>query len=108
MQWGISDFSYCFIKLLLFCRAFDEKAFMEEIKEKITQILVEKIGIVPTEITDDANLVKDLGVDSLDYAELVMEFEHTFDIRIPDQDAEKISTISDAVQYIHGKVESSR
>ena len=77
---------------------------MEQIKDKIKTILIEKLGIVPTQITDDANLVKDLGVDSLDYAELVLEFEQTFDIRIPDEDAEKLATISEAVKYISSKV----
>ncbi len=80
---------------------------MEEISEKITQILVDKLGIAETEITPDANLVKDLGIDSLDYAELVMEFEQAFDIRIPDDDAEQIDTIESAINYIHKKVSSN-
>ena len=77
---------------------------MADTKEQIKQILIDKLGIVPSEITDDANLVKDLGVDSLDYAELVLEFEQTFEIRIPDEDAEKLGTIKDAVKYIEGKL----
>ena len=77
---------------------------MEEIKDKIKQILIDKLGIVPSEITEDANMIKDLGVDSLDYAELVMEFEQTFDIRIPDEDAEKLATIKEAVEYIQNKL----
>ncbi len=76
---------------------------MEEIREKVNQILIEKLGIVPTQITDDANLIRDLGVDSLDYAELVLEFEQTFDIKIPDEDAEKLMTVTDAVQYLSSK-----
>lgn len=77
---------------------------MKEISKKVKQILVDKLGIEPTQITDDANLVRDLGVDSLDYAELVLEFEQTFDIRIPDDDAELLNTVSEAVKYISDKV----
>ena len=73
---------------------------MSNTLEKVTQILVEKIGIAPTEATLDANFIKDLGIDSLDYAEIVMEFEQTFDIRIPDSDAEKLQTVGQAVKYI--------
>jgi len=77
---------------------------MSEIQEKITQILVDKIGIASTEATMDANFIKDLGIDSLDYAEIVMEFEQTFEIRIPDNDAEKLQTVGQAVDYISQKV----
>jgi acyl carrier protein len=66
--------------------------------------LVEKLGIAQSEITPDANFVKDLGIDSLDYAEIVMEFEQTFDIRIPDDDAEKLQTFGQAVSYIQDKL----
>ena len=69
--------------------------------------MVEKLGIAPTEVTPDANLIKDLGIDSLDYAELVMEFEQTFDIRIPDSDAEKLSTVRQAEEYISDKLTTS-
>lgn len=73
---------------------------MSKTLDKVTQILVEKIGIAATEATLDANFIKDLGIDSLDYAEIVMEFEQTFDIRIPDSDAEKLQTVGQAVKYI--------
>ena len=76
---------------------------MQEIQRKITDILIQKFGIVESEITPDANLVKDLGIDSLDYAELVMDFEQTFDIKISDEDAEKMQTIGQAVKYIDSK-----
>ncbi|MDX1629417.1 MAG: acyl carrier protein [Fulvivirga sp.] len=78
-----------------------------DIQKKITQILVDKLGIAETEVTPDANFVKDLGIDSLDYAELVMEFEQTFDIRIPDEDAEQLQTINQAVNYIDKKMNDS-
>lgn len=77
---------------------------MSAIQEKVTQILVEKIGIAPTEATLDANFIKDLGIDSLDYAEIVMEFEQTFNIRIPDNDAERLQTLGQAVSYISEKI----
>ncbi|MEJ2004519.1 MAG: acyl carrier protein [Cyclobacteriaceae bacterium] len=76
-----------------------------QIQEQITQILVDKLGIAETEVTPEANFIKDLGIDSLDYAELVMEFEQTFDIRIPDEDAEKLQTINQAINYIGEKID---
>jgi acyl carrier protein len=79
---------------------------MQDIPKKVTEILVEKLGIAESEITPDANFVKDLGIDSLDYAEIVMEFEQSFDIRIPDDDAEKLQTFGQAVDYIKGKVKT--
>lgn len=77
---------------------------MSNTQENITNILVDKLGLAPTEVTPDANFVKDLGIDSLDYAELVMEFEKKFDIRIPDEDAEQMQTITQAVKYIDMKI----
>lgn len=77
---------------------------MPDISKKVTAILVEKLGIAASEITPDANFVKDLGIDSLDYAEIVMEFEQAFDIRIPDDDAEKLQTFGQAVKYIEEKI----
>ena len=76
---------------------------MQTIQDRITSILTEKLGIPQSEITPDASFVKDLGIDSLDYAELVMEFEQTFDIKIPDDDADKLQTIAQAVTYIQQK-----
>lgn len=78
---------------------------MQDVAKKVEEILVDKLGIASTEVTPDANLIKDLGIDSLDYAELVMEFEHTFDIRIPDSDAEHLGTVSQAVNYISKKLD---
>ncbi|QSE97461.1 acyl carrier protein [Fulvivirga lutea] len=75
-----------------------------DINNTITKILVDKLGIAETEVTPDANFIKDLGIDSLDYAELVMEFEQTFNIRIPDEDAEQLQTINQAVAYIDKKM----
>lgn len=77
---------------------------MQDIQKKVTLILTDKLGIPDSEITPDASFVKDLGIDSLDYAELVMEFEQTFNIKIPDDDAEKMQTIGEAVKYIGEKL----
>ena len=77
---------------------------MQNVNQKITAILVDKLGIAESEITPNANFVKDLGIDSLDYAELVMDFEQTFSIKIPDDDAEKMQTINQAVTYIESKL----
>jgi len=79
---------------------------MQDVQKKIASILVEKLGIPESEITSDASFVKDLGIDSLDYAELVMEFEQVFDIKIPDDDAEKMQTIGNAVNYIQSKLKA--
>ena len=75
-----------------------------DVKQKITDILVEKLGIAHTEVTPEANLIKDLGIDSLDYAELIMEFEQDFNIRIPDNDAEQLQTVSEIVEYVEKKL----
>ncbi|MFN9328684.1 MAG: acyl carrier protein [Cyclobacteriaceae bacterium] len=77
---------------------------MQDIQKKIAAILIDKLGIPESEITPDASFVKDLGIDSLDYAELVMEFEQTIDIKIPDDDAEKMQTIGQAANYIKEKL----
>ncbi len=73
---------------------------------KVADILVKKLGLSESEITEDANFTKDLGIDSLDYAELTMEFEQAFDIRIPDSDSSHLATIVQAVNYIKKKIEA--
>ena len=79
-----------------------------KIASKITEILVNKLGLSETAITPDANFTKDLGIDSLDYAELTMEFEQAFDIIIPDNDAEQLTTINQAVDYIKEKLDQKK
>ena len=71
--------------------------------EKITEIIVEQLGVKPEEVTPEASFVDDLGADSLDTVELVMAFEEEFGIEIPDEEAEKIQTVGDAVKYIDEK-----
>ncbi|MGH9475242.1 MAG: acyl carrier protein [Terriglobales bacterium] len=75
-----------------------------EIEEKVRQIVVEKLGVEPAEVTPTASFVEDLGADSLDLVELVMEFETAFEVQIPDEDTEKIRRVQDAIDYIKGKV----
>ena len=71
--------------------------------EKVTEIIVEQLGVKPEEVTPEASFVDDLGADSLDTVELVMAFEEEFGVEIPDEDAEKIQTVGDAVKYIEEK-----
>ena len=70
------------------------------IEEKVKQIIVDKLGADENEVTPTANFTNDLGADSLDTVELIMEFEEAFGINIPDEVAEKISTVGDAIKYI--------
>ena len=72
-------------------------------EEKVKSIIVEQLGINESEITGDASFIDDLGADSLDTIELVMAFEEAFGIEIPDEAAEKIKTVRDAVEYINGQ-----
>lgn len=73
--------------------------------EKVKAIIVDKLGVAPEEVTETASFTNDLGADSLDTVELIMEFEKAFEISIPDEDAgEKISTVGDAIQYIEEKL----
>ncbi|HDN98137.1 MAG: acyl carrier protein [Candidatus Omnitrophota bacterium] len=79
----------------------------EEIAKKVKSIIVEKLGVSESEITEETSFVDDLGADSLDTVELVMEFEEKFGLEIPDEDAEKIRTVKDAIDYIEKKKQES-
>lgn len=76
---------------------------MSEIRDKIVSIIVDKLGVEPAEVTTEASFTNDLGADSLDTVELIMEFEKEFNIAIPDDQAEKITTVGDAIRYIEDK-----
>ena len=76
---------------------------MAAVDEKVKQIIVEQLGVDEGEVTQNASFVDDLGADSLDTVELVMAFEEAFDLDIPDEDAEKIKTVKDAIDYIEAK-----
>ncbi|HHT06117.1 MAG TPA: acyl carrier protein [Hydrogenispora sp.] len=73
---------------------------MEKVFEKVKEIVVEQLGVEEEEVTMKASFVDDLGADSLDIVELIMAFEEAFETEIPDEDAEKIATVGDAVKYI--------
>jgi len=73
---------------------------MSEVTTKVTAIIVDKLGVDEAEVTLTANFTDDLGADSLDTVELIMEFEKEFDIQIPDDKAEKIATVGDAISFI--------
>ncbi|MFA7448224.1 MAG: acyl carrier protein [Weeksellaceae bacterium] len=73
---------------------------MSDITSRVKAIIVDKLGVDESEVTIEASFTNDLGADSLDTVELIMEFEKEFDIQIPDDQAEKISTVGQAVQYI--------
>lgn len=72
----------------------------ESIKERVTEIIVEKLGVDEDIVSPDASFTEDLGADSLDTVELIMEFESEFDLTIPDEDAENIATVGDAIDYL--------
>jgi acyl carrier protein len=77
-----------------------EDTGMASVEERVKQIIVEQLGVDEAEVTPTASFVDDLGADSLDQVELVMAFEEAFGIEVPDEDAEKMTTVKDAVEYI--------
>ena len=76
---------------------------MADIETRVKEIIINKLGVEDSQITPEASFTNDLGADSLDTVELVMEFEKAFNLQIPDEDAEKIGTVGDAVKYIKSK-----
>jgi acyl carrier protein len=76
---------------------------MADVAAKVKEIIVNKLGVDDAQVTPEASFTNDLGADSLDTVELVMEFEKAFNLQIPDEDAEKISTVGDAIKYISAK-----
>ena len=77
---------------------------MSEIASRVKAIIVDKLGVEESEVTNEASFTNDLGADSLDTVELIMEFEKEFNISIPDDKAETIATVGDAVKYIEENV----
>ena len=73
---------------------------MSEIQAKVVEIIVDKLGVKESEVTPEASFTNHLGADSLDIVELIMEFEKAFDLQIPDEAAETISTVGDVIAYI--------
>jgi len=75
-----------------------------DIEAKVKEIIVEQLGVDEAQVNADASFIDDLGADSLDTVELVMAFEEKFDIEIPDDDAEKMRTVGDAIEYLNSKL----
>ena len=73
---------------------------MSDVRSKVVSIIVDKLGVEESEVTNEASFTNDLGADSLDTVELIMEFEKEFNLSIPDEEAEKIETVGNAVSYI--------
>jgi len=80
----------------------------DEIAEKVKKIIEEQLMVDESEITEDATFIDDLGADSLDVVEMIMELEDEFGIEIPDEDAEKITTVGEAIEYIRKLVEEKK
>jgi acyl carrier protein len=84
----------------------EERQVEMQLEERVCELIVEQLGVSREEIVPEASFIDDLGADSLDIVELVMAMEETFDIEIPDDDAEKIQTIGDAFSYLRERVEN--
>ena len=81
---------------------------MSETADRVKKIVVEHLGVEPDKVTEDASFIDDLGADSLDIVELVMAFEEEFGIEIPDEDAEKITRVKEAVEYIESHAKAKK
>ena len=77
---------------------------MSDVSSRVKAIIIDKLGVEASEVTTEASFTNDLGADSLDTVELIMEFEKEFDISIPDEEAEKIGTVGQAVDYVSANV----
>ena len=77
---------------------------MAEVASKVKAIIADKLGVEESQVTNGANFQTDLGADSLDTVEMIMEFEKEFGIEIPDEDTQKIGTVGDAISYVEGKL----
>ncbi|TET99745.1 MAG: acyl carrier protein [Candidatus Stahlbacteria bacterium] len=78
---------------------------MMDLMDQIKKIIVEQLGVDESEVTPDAHFIDDLGADSLDTVELILSFEETFNISIPDEEAEKLETVRKALEYLEEKIE---
>ncbi len=77
------------------------------LEEKVKDIIVEKLGVEPEKVVPEARFIEDLGADSLDTVELVMAFEDEFNVEIPDEDAQEITTVKSAIDYLSKKIQSA-
>jgi len=85
------------------CAAADQPGGFMSVEQKVKQIIAEQLGVDESQVDNTASFVDDLGADSLDIVELTMALEEAFDLEIPDEDAEKITTVKDAIDYIEAK-----
>jgi acyl carrier protein len=85
----------------------EDSRMASSVEDKVKQIIVEQLGVDESEVTPTASFIDDLGADSLDTVELVMALEEGFGMEIPDEDAEKIATVKDAINYIEGHLPKS-
>lgn len=79
---------------------------MSEIANKVTRIITDKLGVEESQVVPEASFTNDLGADSLDTVELIMELEKEFDLSIPDEEAEKIVTVGDAISFIENNIKA--
>lgn len=77
---------------------------MSEVKQKVVEIIVNKLSVEESKVTENAHFINDLGADSLDTVELIMEFEKQFSVEIPDEDAKDIATVGDAIKFLENKL----
>lgn len=96
---------FCVLCVVIGSQIINLNHTMSTIAEKVTKIIVEKLGVDPSEVTTEASFTNDLGADSLDTVELIMEFEKEFDLSIPDEQAENIQTVGQAVSYIESQTQ---
>ena len=92
-------------KYIILPNQFKKNKAMSQIEEKVKAIIVDKLGINENEVIPEASFTNDLGADSLDTVELIMEFEKEFNLSIPDEDAEKITTVGEAIDYINQHIQ---
>ena len=93
-------FANCLFYVLICELLIKKRKVMSDVSEKVKAIIVDNLGVDATEVVSEASFTNDLGADSLDTVELIMEFEKEFDIQIPDDKAEAISTVGDAISFI--------
>ena len=77
---------------------------MSEVKQKVVEIIVNKLSVEESKVTENAHFINDLGADSLDTVELIMEFEKQFSVEIPDEDAKDIATVGDAIKFLENNL----
>lgn len=88
------------MNIVIFAASIKTNSLMSSISDRVTQIIVDKLGVEESQVTAEASFTNDLGADSLDTVELIMEFEKEFDLSIPDEQAEQITTVGMAVEYL--------